>query len=217
MRDDDVGVALGSQFVLGLEKRTVELDSAQQLVGFAHVWEIIHNSLDEVLDIDADLHEHVHDLPSSLGDGHQTGVPVMHQQIAVELITGDIIDATGPVGHIAQDDRVGASEQLDDVADDAAEQHQSFRKLQRYIEGLLVELLLEGVDAVDGLLDLEVVVGWQEGDRLVELVVVQVLFGHACDYFGLLFLGFNQGQGLLAGFLFWLHQQYNIYYFGLYR
>lgn len=123
---------MGLEFLLRLEQWAIKLDGTDQIVNFAFVLKVEQDSVDEVPNININFDKNIHDLPLGLRDGHKTRMAVMHQQIAVELITSNIVDTTGPVGDISQYYSVAAGEDLDDVADQAAEQHEAFGELQGY-------------------------------------------------------------------------------------
>lgn len=90
------------QLLFGMEKRTIELNCAHQIVNFGLIREIELYRLNEMLNIDSNFDEHVHCFPPCLGNGHQTRMPIMHEQITIELIAGNIVNAAGSVCNITQ-------------------------------------------------------------------------------------------------------------------
>lgn len=89
---------------------------------------------------------------------------VVDEEIAAEGLGCEVVDAAGAVGGLGKDNDVGVGggEGADDVGDGEGVHEKAIGELQSD------EFAGGGVDAVKGLVDLEGVVGWEEGDGGVE-------------------------------------------------
>ena len=122
----------------------------------------------------SDLDEHVQRLDHGLVDRHQAGVPVVDQEVTLQLLGRQVVDATRPVGHVSRDDALRLGELLQDVRDQKGEHQQAFRELQHDLQHppLLPPLLLHLPDPPDALLYFEVVVLGQGRDGYLQGLVV---------------------------------------------
>ena len=54
-------------------------------------------------DIDPDLDKYVENISNShVWNGHQTTVTVVDNEVAAKLLRGKVVDATGAVGHVSE-------------------------------------------------------------------------------------------------------------------
>lgn len=93
----------------------------------------------------------------------------MHEQLRAQRPRREVVHAARPVGHIPHDHDIleRGAEALQQIRDDGREEQETLGELQRGTRDR------GGSDAVDGLVDLEVVVAGEAGaDGLVEVRVV---------------------------------------------
>ncbi len=157
-----------------------------------------------MFDIDLDLNKDIQDLPPGLSNGHKARMSIMNQEIAVHKIRSDVIDTTRAICHITHDNDVDMdlvdleTEGFEDVGDDAGVEHEAFGKLEGDADILSVEVFGGLLDAVEGFEDLEVVVGGEDAEGVLEVGVLGVVLWDAGDevfgLFGLLDLGWGWVQ-----------------------
>lgn len=98
---------------------------------------------------------------------HQATVAVVYEEVGRERRGGEVVDAAGAVGYVAENETVGGgSERGEDIDDDEGVHKEALWELQSYALGR------RGADAPNALVNLEVVVGWEEGDGGVESRIV---------------------------------------------
>lgn len=145
----------------------VELDGAYEGDGLAG-GEVLGNGVDEVGGVDADGDEDVEGGNLGDGDGDQAAMGVVDQEVAAKRSCRVVVDAAGAVGDVAHDQGGGAGAELgEDVGDGRGKEQQPLGELQG--DGLGPG----GANAVDAFVDLEAVVGREEGDCVVDVLVVQ--------------------------------------------
>lgn len=92
---------------------------------------------------------------------------VVYEEVRRERRGGEVVDAAGAVGDVAEDETVGGgSEGGEDIDDDEGVHEEALRELQGDA------LCSRGAYAPNALVNLEVVVGWEEGDGGVESRIV---------------------------------------------
>jgi hypothetical protein len=94
-------------------------------------------------------------------------VPIVHEKVGSERASVEIIDAARAVGNVPKDDYLALRVFAEDIGQGACKHLEALGKLQGH--ALCASLL----DAVHRLVHLKVVVGWQQGNRLVELHVLR--------------------------------------------
>jgi hypothetical protein len=120
-----------------------------------------------VRDVDLDVDEDVEGLDLGDIDGDEAGVGVVDEHVAAECSGGVVVDAAGAVGDVAHDDDLNPGAKLgQDVGDGGGEEEEAFGHLESDLFGA------GGADAVDALVELEIVVAGEEGDGFVDGGVV---------------------------------------------
>lgn len=94
-------------------------------------------------------------------------MPIVHEEVGSKCASVEVIDAARAVGYVPEDDDLALRVVAEDVGEGARKHLEAFGKLQGH--ALCASLL----DAVHRLVHLEVVVGWQQRYRLVELDVLR--------------------------------------------
>lgn len=145
----------------------VELNGADESDGLS-CREVLGYGVDQVVGVNANGHKDVQGRNLGHGDGYQAAVGVVNKQITAKGASGKVVDAACAVGHVAHDQGGGAgAEAREDVGDGGGEEEQALGELQGNGGGA------RGADAMDAFVDLEVVVGRQEGDGGVDVGVVE--------------------------------------------
>ena len=150
----------------------IELDGAHEGDGLSR-GEVALQRGEQVGRVDADINEDVERL--DLGDinGDEAAVRVVHEQVAAECAGGVVVDAARAIGDVAHDEGLDARAELDeDVGDGGGEEEQALGHLEGDLSGA------RGADAVDGLGDLEAVVGGEQGYGGPEVGVLCDFLGH---------------------------------------
>jgi hypothetical protein len=97
---------------------------------------------------------------------------IVDQQITPQRARREVVDTACAVRDIAHDEGGNARAELgEDVRDGRGEQQQTLGELQRN------RFCARGANAVDAFVDLEAVVGRQQCDGLVDVLVVQNVVG----------------------------------------
>lgn len=124
--------------------------------------------MEELPRVDCDLDEDVEHGDGGGIDGDEAAVAEVHEEVDVERARGEVVDAAGAVGDVAEDEAVGdGGEGGEDVGDDERVHEEALRELESDAGGV------RGARAPDDFVDLEIVVGWEEGDGGVERGVVE--------------------------------------------
>mmetsp|Transcript_6085 Transcript_6085/g.24876 ORF Transcript_6085/g.24876 Transcript_6085/m.24876 type:complete len:295 (-) Transcript_6085:37-921(-) len=136
--------------------------------------EVVLHALDQVCDVEFDVHEDVE--ARQAGDIHrnETRVPIVHEEIATQRGGGVVVDAARAVRHVAEDYHVfdGVHEGLKYVGQGRGVQKQALRELQR--EGPDLRL----PEPPHTLLHFEAVVRREHGDGGRQLRVVHDVLRH---------------------------------------
>lgn len=121
-----------------------------------------------MVDVDFDVDEDVEARDGGGIDGDEAAVTVVNEEIGAEGEGGEVVDAAGAVGDVAEDEAVGnGGEGGEDVGEDKRVHEEALGELEGDALGS------RGEDAPDALVDLEVVVGRENGDGGVEKRVVE--------------------------------------------
>lgn len=121
-----------------------------------------------MVDVDLDINEDVEARDGGGIDGYQAAVTVVNEEIGAESNGGEVVDATGTVGDVTEDKAVrDASEGGEDVGEDERVHEQALGELEGHA------LRPGGQDAPDAFVNLEVVVGREDGYGGVEKRVVE--------------------------------------------
>lgn len=166
MRDQDRESAV-FELRLGRTDRGGELNrSGEDDVGGSEEVEV--DATDQAIDVNGDVDEDVEAGDGGDVDRDEAAVAVVDEEVGAKRGGGEVVDAAGAVGDVAEDEAVrGPAEGGDDVGEG---------------EGIHKEALGElegdarrgrGANAPDALVDFEVVVGREEGYRGVEVGVVE--------------------------------------------
>lgn len=118
------------------------------------------DGLDEAIGVNANVHENIEDREARGRDGDEAGVAIVDEEVGGECGGREVIEAAGAVGGVAEDeDFVEASVggRLEDVGDGKGVHEEAIGELERGATRA------GRSDAVDGLMDLEVIVGRKEG------------------------------------------------------
>lgn len=67
-------------------------------------------------------------------------MPIMYQQITLQLRTGQIVNTASPISHITKHHDFTFWEGGDYIGEETAEEHQALGELQAYAKGISVEL-----------------------------------------------------------------------------
>lgn len=126
------------------------------------------HSEDEMVHINLDLDEDVEAGDLSGVYGNQAAMTVMNEEVSSERGGREVVDAAGTVGYIAEYKTVSdVGEGGKDVREDEGIHEEAFGQLEGDALGV------SGAEAPDALVDLEVVVGGEEGDGGVEGGIVE--------------------------------------------
>lgn len=113
----------------------------------------------EALEVDADVDEDVEGGEAGGGDRDEAGVAVVDEEVGLECGGSEVVEAAGAVGGVGEDEDVfGAG---GGGAENVGEREGVHKEAIRELEGNTAGR--RGDDAVDGLVDLEVVVEGEEG------------------------------------------------------
>lgn len=136
--------------------------------GFGAGFEVQSDGVDEVGHVDFDVDENVEAGDSGGVNGDEAAVAVVDEEVRTEGGGGEVVDAAGAVGDVAEDVAMGdGGEGGEDVGEGKRVHEETLWKLEGDALGA------RGEHAPNGLVNLEVVVGGKDGDGGVEKWVVE--------------------------------------------
>jgi len=144
------------------------LDCPGDNEGLGARFEVQPDGVDEVRDVDFDVDENVEAGDRGGVDGDEAAVAVVDEEVGIEGGGGEVVDAAGAVGDVAEDVAVGDG---GEGGEDVGEGKRVHEKALGELEG--DALGARGEHAPNGLVNLEVVVGGEDGDGGVEKWVVE--------------------------------------------
>lgn len=101
-------------------------------------------------------------------EGDEAAVAKVDEEVGVEGLGGEVVDAARAVSGVTEDEALGgAAEGGEDVGEDEGVHEEALRELEGDARGV------RGADAPDAFVDLEVVVGGEEAYGGVERRVVE--------------------------------------------
>lgn len=121
-----------------------------------------------MIDVDFDIDE---DIKARDGGGinrHEAAVTIVNQKIGAEGDGGEVIDATRAIGDVTEDETF---RDIGEGGEDVGENKRVHEETLRELEGDAVGA--SGEDAPERFVDLEVVVGRENGDSGIERRVVK--------------------------------------------
>lgn len=93
--------------------------------------------MQELPRVDGDLDEDVEHRNGGGIDGDEAAVAEVHEQVHVERTRGQVVDAAGAVGDVAEDEAVGdAGESGEDVGDDERVHEEALGELESDAGGI---------------------------------------------------------------------------------
>jgi hypothetical protein len=122
--------------------------------------------------VDLNVNEDVQGLNFGHVNWNQARMRVVDEHITAQCPCGVVVDAAGTVGHIAHDESVRARAKLrQDIRNGSSKQKETFWHLQGDLLGA------RGANAVDCFVDFKVIIGWKQGNGVVDGLVVEDMVG----------------------------------------